>query len=152
MNNERARTAPDLAESSTVVAAGGIVIDTSEGDTRVLVVHRPAYDDWSLPKGHAEANESLAAAALREVAEESGVAARIVRDAGTTRHTVHLAAGPRTKQVHWFVMHPTGDDDPSSRVPDGEVDSAAWWSTSTALSGLTYAGERALLSQALTLL
>jgi 8-oxo-dGTP pyrophosphatase MutT (NUDIX family) len=144
-----ADVAAGSAAVGVVLAAGGVVLDTSGPDTRVLVVHRPAYDDWSLPKGHVDAGEELAAAALREVAEETGVAATIVRDAGRTAHPIELAGGPAVKQVHWFVMRPLDDADPASRAPDVEVDRAAWWSTSTALDALTYAGERTLLAQVL---
>ena len=50
-------------------AAGGIVVR----DGRVLVVHRPRYDDWSLPKGKLDAGESWESAAVREVEEETGL-------------------------------------------------------------------------------
>jgi len=144
-----AALAAALAAKPVVLAAGGVVLDAAGPDPMVLVVHRPAYDDWSLPKGHVDPGEELAAAALREVTEETGIAARIVRDAGTTEHTVELAPGPATKRVHWFVMEPLGDADPATREPDVEVDRATWWPTSTALRDLTYAGERTLLAQVL---
>ena len=50
-------------------AAGGVVVR----DGRVLVVHRPRYDDWSLPKGKLRLGESWEAAAVREVEEETGL-------------------------------------------------------------------------------
>ena len=121
----------------------------------VLVVHRPAHADWSLPKGHIDPEETAAEAALREVREETGVDARIVAELGMTEHRVrvpHLTP----KQVHWFAMRPTGpigtdghDAVELVRQPDDEVDAVAWWSADRALIELTYEGERELLDRAL---
>jgi 8-oxo-dGTP diphosphatase len=147
------RTGPDEAAdpaAHVVVAAGGIVLDGSGSTQRVLVVHRPAYDDWSLPKGHVDPGEDLAAAALREVLEETGVAATVVSEAGTTEHPVRIADRDARKRVHWFVLTPVDDHrDPAERAPDTEVDRAAWWTTARALTDLTYAGERTLLQRTL---
>jgi 8-oxo-dGTP diphosphatase len=128
-----------------VVAAGGVVLRTLDDVPHVLVVHRPRYDDWSLPKGHLDAGEGLQEAAVREVEEETGVLGRIVAPAGTTEHPITLAEGNAIKRVHWYVMHPTATSDPSTRPADEEVDVAAWWPVMRALTDLTHAGERALL-------
>ena len=145
--------APERARP-TVVAAGGIVLDDTTGPMRVLVVHRPSYDDWSLPKGHLDADESPVDAAVREVAEETGVRGLVTGDAGTTEHPVTLTRSgtplDAIKRVHWFTMSPVDDaDDPADRVADDEVDVAAWWSIERALTGLTHAGERELLARVL---
>ena len=128
-----------------VVAAGGVVLRTLDDVPHVLVVHRPRYDDWSLPKGHLDADEGPQEAAVREVEEETGVRARIVAPAGTTEHPVTLAEGSATKRVHWYLMRPSDTTDPSARPADEEVDVAAWWPVVRALTDLTHAGERALL-------
>ncbi len=151
MSDEGPAGDPGEMVRTVVVAAGGLVIDGTGAEAKVLVVHRPTHDDWSLPKGHVDPGERLEEAALREVAEETGVEARIVRSAGTTEHRVRLDDGPASKRVHWFVMRPRGDTDPESRVPDAEVDRATWWTVRSALSDLTYAGERTLLADVLTL-
>jgi 8-oxo-dGTP pyrophosphatase MutT (NUDIX family) len=147
-----AGTADEAADEgpavATVLAAGGVVLHTLDGVVHVLVVHRPAYDDWSLPKGHVDDGESPEDAALREVAEETGVEARIARAAGTTEHEVVLVEGRAMKRVHWYVMHPAhASADPSSRTPDTEVDRATWWPVHAALTDLTHAGERELLAR-----
>ena len=67
-----------------VRAAGSVLVD---GD-RVALVHRPRYDDWTLPKGKHEPGEDDMAAALREVREETGFQGRIERDLGVVRYTV----------------------------------------------------------------
>ncbi len=99
----------------------------------VLVVHRVAHDDWSLPKGHLDPGEDAATAAVREVAEETGVSAVIVAPLPSTEH--RTPAG--TKQVEWFLMrHRTGD--PESRPPDAEVDSARYVRSDELAGLLTY--------------
>jgi 8-oxo-(d)GTP phosphatase len=139
----------DPSETGSVVeAAGGIVLTDGRSGLEVLVVHRPAYDDWSLPKGHVDPGEGPERTALREVAEETGVAATIVRAAGITRHPVGTPDAPIWKQVRWYVMRPSSSHDPLARPPDDEVDRAAWWPISTATQDLTYASERDLLRRA----
>jgi ADP-ribose pyrophosphatase YjhB (NUDIX family) len=148
---DREHLPPDAAEGLAIVAAGGIVLDGDDEALMVLVIHRPAYDDWSLPKGHVDPGEDIAAAALREVTEETGIRARIVREVGTTQHAVRLREGDARKVVHWFVMRPDGADsgDPADRPGDDEVDLAEWWPTEIARQQLTHAGERELLARAL---
>lgn len=136
---------------TTVLAAGGVVLDGPPKARRVLVVHRPAYDDWSLPKGHVDAGEDLAATALREVAEETDVIAIVERPVGTTEHALPPSASGRRKRVHWFLMRvdASAGDPPAraaSRLPDTEVDVAEWWPVEIALRELTHANERVLLS------
>jgi 8-oxo-dGTP pyrophosphatase MutT (NUDIX family) len=149
MTSDEAHERADGGTVPTVLAAGGVVLHTLDGVAHVLVIHRPAYDDWSLPKGHVDGGESLECTARREVAEETGVTARIVRSAGTTEHEVVRDAVRSTKRVHWYVMLPEdgSDVDPSSRTPDTEVDHAAWWPVDVALIDLTHAGERELLAR-----
>jgi len=128
---------------SVVVAAGGVVLDDAGGTRRVLIVHRPDHDDWSLPKGHVDPGEDLATAALREVREETGVEARIIGSLTVTEHAV----GQAHKRVHWFLMQPCeGAADPQARPSDAEVDRAEWSPLTTAAERLTYANERDLLA------
>ena len=60
-------------------AAGGLVVRRVDGAPQVLVVHRPKYDDWSLPKGKLNTDEHPLLAAVREVAEETGYATTVGR-------------------------------------------------------------------------
>ena len=96
-----------------VQAAGGIVVD----DGRVLLVHRPKYDDWSFPKGKLEPGETWSEAAVREVDEETGLDCELGDYAATT--TYEGPDGP--KEVRYFLMTPLGE-----ARPQNEVDEVRW--------------------------
>ena len=119
-----------------VRAAGGVVVR----DGQVLVVHRPRYDDWSLPKGKLEDGESWEAAALREVEEETGVAGRLLAELDDDHYTDRKG---RPKRVRWWHMAPVAE---GLRDPDDEVDEVRWVSLADALDLLTYAHERRLVA------
>ena len=87
-----------------VRAAGAVLVD---GD-RVALVHRPRYDDWTLPKGKHEPGEDDIAAALREVREETGFHGRIERDLGVVRYTVEKHGAVLPKVVRYYVMRVGG--------------------------------------------
>src|SRR5690348_17472848 len=68
------RPRPENRSMQVVRAAGGVIMrDGSLGESELLIVHRPRYDDWTLPKGKAERGESDEACALREVEEETSL-------------------------------------------------------------------------------
>jgi 8-oxo-dGTP diphosphatase len=113
-------------------AAGGLVVRGG----RVLVVHRPRHDDWSLPKGKLEAGETWEQAALREVEEETGLACELGPEAGRTRYEVDGVP----KEVRYFRMTAPGDPRPRN-----EVDELRWATPDEAAGLLTYAGERRLV-------
>jgi 8-oxo-dGTP diphosphatase len=118
-------------------AAGGLVVR----DGRVLVVHRPKYDDWAFPKGKLEAGESWEEAAVREVEEETGLRAEIGPYAGST----HYPLGGETKEVRYYLMSAGGE-----ARPQNEVDDLRWVTREEALEVLTYAHDRELVPGALS--
>ncbi|WP_372910457.1 NUDIX hydrolase [Salinigranum sp.] len=128
-----------------VFAAGGLLWRTDAAgrdEPRLAVVHRPRYDDWSLPKGKLEPGELLPETAVREVEEETGFAVR--REGFAGRYQYEVAAGP--KSVFVWRMHAVAD----RGRPDDEVDELAWLRVDEALDRLTYALERDLLRRATT--
>ena len=112
--------------------------EASEDDLEVLLVHRPKYDDWTLPKGKLEAGEDDAAAALREVEEETGLRCELGRPIGTVRYRDRSG---RPKVVAYFEMHPGTE----AFVVQQEVDRTEWLPKPAALDRLTYEHDRALL-------
>lgn len=125
-------------------AAGGIVIDDEAALSRVLLVHRPRYDDWSFPKGKLEAGETLEEAALREVREETGLECRIVRELAITRYRYRTRnkGRLRPKTVHYFLMERIGG---VLQGPVEEVDRAEWFELGEAAHKLSYAQDKELL-------
>ena len=90
----------------TIRAAGGLVHRVgADGVVEVLLVHRPAYDDWSFPKGKLEDGETEEEAALREVEEETGLRCRLEREIATSRYR---DARARSKTVRYWLMTPAG--------------------------------------------
>jgi 8-oxo-dGTP diphosphatase len=122
-----------------VRAAGGVVID---GDGRVLVVHRPRYDDWSLPKGKLDDGETSEAAALREVEEETGWRCELGAELPPLRYEVK----GRLKEVRWWVMRPLSEAPPEER--DDEVDELVWLEPDEAAARMTYPHDAELIRAA----
>ena len=87
--------------SDEIQAAGGVVMR----DGQVAVVHRPRYDDWSLPKGKLDPDETSEEAALREVWEETGLHVRLERELPSTHYTVR----GRPKRVRYWLMSVESD-------------------------------------------
>jgi 8-oxo-dGTP diphosphatase len=126
----------------TVRAAGGILLrSAAEGDPEVAVVHRPRYDDWSLPKGKLQPGETFEEAAVREVAEETGFRCRIDGEAGTVRYRDRRG---RPKLVRYYLMRPLD----GSFAPGDEVDELRWLGPAEAVRTLSYPHDRGLVERA----
>jgi 8-oxo-dGTP diphosphatase len=129
-----------LASRDVVRAAGGVVYrtDGKNADLEVVVIHRPAYDDWSLPKGKLKEGETLEGAALREVQEETGLSCMIARSLGTLDY---IDRRGREKVVWYWLMRAIG----GTFKPIPEVDRMKWMRFEDALPKLTYDHDRNLL-------
>lgn len=121
-----------------VRAAGGVVVREGTDGVEILVVHRPQYDDWTFPKGKAEAGESDEDCARREVEEETGLVAALREELPSTSYN---DARGRLKNVRYWLMEPIGGE-LSFRH---EVDDARWVAPDDARSLLTYDRDVALL-------
>lgn len=124
-----------------VQAAGGLVFRrNSKGKLKVLVTHRPRYDDWSLPKGKADSGETPEDTAVREVLEETGYHCRIVAPLGTNRYRIDGGV----KEVVWYAMRPLPDS--PGFQPNKEVDEIKWLTRKKATEKLDYENDRSLVS------
>jgi 8-oxo-dGTP diphosphatase len=124
-----------------VRAAGGVVLrERAGGGVEVLVVHRPRYDDWSLPKGKLDRGEGWEQAALREVLEETGLRCRLGRELEPTRYRDRKG---RRKTVRYWLMEPRED---VGFVPNDEVDELRWLELPAAALLLTYAHDQELVA------
>jgi len=124
--------------SFEIEAAGGVV--TRDG--LFAVVHRPKYDDWTLPKGKLDAGETFEQAALREVEEETGLRCTLLRELPSTEYSVR----DRPKIVRYWLMRV--DSDPGFE-PNDEVDELRWLSAADAEALLTYDRDKEVVEAAL---
>jgi 8-oxo-dGTP diphosphatase len=115
-----------------IEAAGGAVWRrTSKGALKVLLVHRPDYDDWTLPKGKLESGETAKAAALREVEEETGLRCELEVELPSVRYADRKG---RAKRVRYWAMRPID----GTFEPNHEVDEVRWAHVADAIALLSY--------------
>ncbi len=125
-----------------VLAAGVVVFRPGR---QVLLVHRPRYDDWSFPKGKLDPGEHPTAAAVREVAEETGLHVRLGPPLASQRYA---NGGGRMKTVFYWTGRAIGDDDVSRYAVNAEIDQVAWVDRDEAFERLTYPHDRDTLREA----
>lgn len=128
--------------TAPILASGGLVLRPGKRGQQILVVHRPRYDDWSLPKGKDDLGETPEQAALREVAEETGVLARIVKP---LKDVTYVTSQENHKLVRYFAMREISS---IPFVPNEEVDEIRWVSKTEALKLLSYPFDRDLVGEA----
>lgn len=130
-------------------AGGGVVwrhaevTAAGEPSVEVAVIHRPRYDDWSLPKGKLSGGESDLEGAVREVLEETGFHVRVGRPLGETRYDKAGPTGTRPKVVRWWAMQA----EEGAFSPTREVDRLEWLSLADASALLTRPTDREVLER-----
>jgi 8-oxo-dGTP diphosphatase len=126
-------------------AAGGVLWRPAStpngGGVEVAVIHRPRYDDWSLPKGKLAPGEPDLEGAVREVLEETGFHVRVGRPLGETRYVKSSAGVARPKVVRWWAM----EAEEGAFVATREVDELRWLPLGEAEALLTRPSDRELL-------
>ena len=130
---EASATGPDVADTDGAIRAGGGVVWSPWGErgVQIVLVHRPRYNDWTLPKGKAMPGESGAACALREVREETGLSCSLGEELVSTSY---VDSKGRCKTVRYWAMEPIG----GSFAPSDEVDEIRWMPLPEAVRLLTY--------------
>ena len=130
--------------AAEIRAAGGVVVRERKGGAReVGIVHRPRYNDWSLPKGKLAEGEEWHEAALREVAEETGLRCSALAELAPTRYRDRKG---RPKLVRWWLMRPLG----GRFEPTDEVDELRWVPLDHAADLLDYEHDRELVASVAT--
>lgn len=129
--------------NDVIKAAGGVVWRLSGQCLEIVVVHRPKYDDWSLPKGKLDPGESWEQAAVREVAEETGLDVELGRFVGQVEYTDMRRTGGRPKVVRYWAMRAIGGE----FTTNNEVDRLRWLPPGDAEQLLTYSHDRAIVTQ-----
>ena len=122
----------DQAVADEIRAAGTVLWRPAGAGVQVALVHRPKYDDWSFPKGKLESGEHVLMAAVREVAEETGLRVTL----GRRLPPVRYLGASLPKRVDYWVA--TAAADPGSFVPNAEIDEVAWLAASRATARLSY--------------
>lgn len=119
--------------SRQVQAAGGVLWRRADDVVQVAVVHRPKYDDWSLPKGKLDDGELPVLGALREIAEETGFSGVAGRTLGTSRYRVLDRGRDVPKLVRWWAVQAQD----GAFEPGPEVDHLQWLTVPQALRRVT---------------
>ena len=146
---KRAEVKRPYAKRVDEVSAGGLVIDTS--GTMGLLIGRYDHKDasgkrvlWSLPKGHIEEGETPEQAAIREVAEETGITSSITKSLGVIDFWF-MAGGKRIhKTVHHFIFTEVGG---TLLAQESEVDEVSWFPLSEIVNRLAYPDEKKLIAK-----
>jgi 8-oxo-dGTP pyrophosphatase MutT (NUDIX family) len=110
------------------------------GPLEVVLIHRPDYDDWSLPKGKPDGNETAEQTALREVEEETGLRCSLGPELASTRYVNGKGSD---KAVRYWAMTVEAQRE---REPDDEVDEWRWVADDLADAMLTYPRDRTVLA------
>ncbi|HEX4727309.1 MAG TPA: bifunctional NUDIX hydrolase/histidine phosphatase family protein, partial [Jatrophihabitans sp.] len=129
-----------LGPGTATPAAGGVVWRLDGPHLLVAVVHRPRYDDWTLPKGKAELGEPLLLTAIREVAEETGAQVQAGRRLSVVEYPI--ADGTIKRVSHWAMRYLAGE-----HLPTDEVDELRWLTIAEATQRLTYPIDRYVLAE-----
>jgi broad specificity phosphatase PhoE/8-oxo-dGTP pyrophosphatase MutT (NUDIX family) len=127
------------SSSKIVLAAGGVLWRPGhhESAAEVAVIHRPRYDDWSLPKGKVDPGETEPVTAVREVFEETGHHVQLGRRIASVSYPIEQ----RTKKVQYWSARSLG----GSFAPNNEVDDLIWLSVAAAIKKVSYPYDRKIL-------
>lgn len=131
-----------MTKRAKIRAAGAVVLRGTGDDTEVLIIHRPRYDDWSLPKGKGKVDELPPQTAVREVLEETAHTVRL----GLRLPTIKYKMTKGDKSVEYWRAEAVSS---TEFVPNDEVDKVRWVGIDKAMRRISYADERRVLSAAL---
>ena len=126
-------------------AAGALLWrETTERTIEIALIHRPKYDDWTLPKGKIEEGETAVQCAYRELIEETGITASFTRQLGTVEYE---ESGQRKRVIFWAAQCAK---DASQFIANEEVDQLEWLSPELALSKATHESDQQIIENFLS--
>jgi 8-oxo-dGTP diphosphatase len=132
-----------MATVERIEGAGAVLWQAiDDAEVKIAIIHRPRYDDWSLPKGGVDAGESHIQAAFREVLEETGVKAIFGPEIGTVDYEVNGV----TKEVRYWLAE--ADQFNAATPNPEEVDATEWLSISDAINKLSNSDDREIVRMA----
>src|SRR4051794_37417443 len=133
------------------VSAGGVIVDVDGGTARIAIIarrNRAGRVEWCLPKGHLEGDETLEQAAVREVAEETGIEGRVLASLGPIDYWFSVPAKRIHKVVHHYLMERVGGRVTIEGDPDAEAIDVAWVPVGELEGKLTFPNERRIADAA----
>ena len=137
------------------VSAGGLALTRRDGVAHAALiarVNRSGRLEWCLPKGHLEGTETAREAAVREIAEETGILSEVVASLGSIDYWFSVGGRRVHKTVHHYLLHATGGRITVEHDPDAEAVEAAWVPLADLDARLAYANERRIAASAAALL
>ena len=161
MSARRARTPRTLGATRRAVArhlpvvdetsAGGLVVDVQDGHAFTAVIarrNRGGRLEWCLPKGHLEGEETAAEAAVREIAEETGIIGIVLRHLATIDYWFAGFDRRVHKVVHHYLLSAIGGELSIENDPDREAQAVAWVPLDELHERLAYPNERRIVAMA----
>ncbi len=137
------------------MSSGGLVVDMAADPMRVAVIcrrNRSGRLEWCLPKGHLEGEETPEQAAVREIAEETGIDGRVLDSLGAIDYWFFADGHRIHKTVHLFLLQATGGRITVENDPDAEAVDAAWIGLDVLEDRLAFPNERKAVRAAVALL
>ena len=123
-------------------AAGALLWrENSSREVEIALVHRPQYDDWSLPKGKIDGDETALACAFREIHEETGIKARFTRQLGS----IEYEDNGSLKRVQYWVAESTSAD--TEFQANQEVDEIVWLTPENAMARTTHSSDKEIIER-----
>jgi 8-oxo-dGTP pyrophosphatase MutT (NUDIX family) len=133
-----------VKRNARATSAGGVVYRLTSAGPEIALAHRRSPSLWALPKGTPNSGETIEETALRETAEETGLAVEIEAPIGPISYAFVRGSTRYFKTVHFFLMRPVGGD---LADHDHEFDEVRWVALSEALQLMNYATERDVVEQ-----
>ena len=131
------------------VSAGGVIYRKRDGHIEIALVGKLSPRRWGLPKGGPQKGESLEQAAVREVAEETGLQPRLICPVGEIDYWFRWSGRRHFKTVHFYLMQAVGGD---VSQHDDEYDVVEWFTIEEACQNMTYRSEVDIVEKAAAML